>query len=235
MDWREHYEIVPRQQVAFYLPCYDAISIPAHIEAIEKGDVAKICLRSKPQEPADQGYSFRMALKLEVTSVEPGCLEGRVNIGPLNPSWVGGPNLPHGTPIQVRREEVYSVQFAEDKKYESLPPQAAEYWDRCCAIHESVLKKISPVQYVYREKHLMLKDELPNSGWCFTTGSHPIAEEDFQSGKVISLPLALGCHFIFEGLSYDFQAWVAMMSGPLGASFKRDLKTGLFTPPARNQ
>ena len=235
MEFLEHYEIVPRQQVAFYLPCYDAISIPAHIEAIEKGDVAKICLRSKPQGPADQGYSFRMTLKLEVTSVEPDCLQGRVNIGPLNPSWVGGPNLPHGTPIQVRREEVYSVQFAEDKKYESLPPQAAEYSDRSCAIHESVLKRTSPVQYVYREKHLILKDELPNSGWCFTTGSHPIAEEDFQSGKVISLPLALGCHFIFEGLSYDFQAWVAMMSGPLGASFKRDLKTGLFTPPARNQ
>ena len=33
----------------------------------------------------------------------------------------------------------------------------------------------------------------------------------------------------------DFQAWVAMMSEPLGAGFKRDSKTGLFTPPARNQ
>jgi hypothetical protein len=62
IDWREHYEIVPRQQVAFYLPCYDAISIPAHIEAIEKRDVVKICLGSKPQGAADQGYSFRMPL-----------------------------------------------------------------------------------------------------------------------------------------------------------------------------
>ena len=121
MEFLEHYEIVPRQQVAFYLPCCDAISVLAHIEAIEKGDVAKICLRSKPQGPSDQGHSFRMTLKLEVTSVEPDCLRGRVNIGPLNPSWVGGPNLPHGTPIQVGREEVYSVQFAEDKKCESLP------------------------------------------------------------------------------------------------------------------
>jgi hypothetical protein len=235
VEFLEHFEIVPRQQVAFYLPCCDAISVPAHIEAIEKGDVAKICLRSKPQGAADQGYSFRMSLKLEVTSVEPDCFQGRVKVGPLNPSWVGGPNLPHGTPIQVRREEVYGVQFAEDKKYESLPPQPSAYWDRCCAIHESVLKKTSPVQFVYREKRFILKDELPNSGWCFTTEGHPIAEEDFQSGKVISLPLAMGGHYIFDGLSYDFEAWVAMMSEPLGAGFERDLKTGLFTPPAGNQ
>jgi hypothetical protein len=104
MEFLEHFEIVPRQQVAFYLPCYDAIGVPAHIEAIEKGDVAKICMRTKPQGPADQAYSFRTSLKLEVTSVQPDCLDGRVNIGPLNLSWVGGPNLPHGTPIQVRHE-----------------------------------------------------------------------------------------------------------------------------------
>src|SRR6516164_8042624 len=97
MEFLEHYEIVPRQQVALYLPCCDTISIPAHIEAIGKGDVAKICLRSKPQGPADQGYSFRMTLRLEVISVELDYLQGGVNIGPLNPSWVGGPNLPHGT------------------------------------------------------------------------------------------------------------------------------------------
>ena len=80
MDLREHYEILPRQQVGFYLPCYDLISVPAHLEAIEKGDVAKIYLRSKPKLVADQGGLFRLAFKFEVTSIESDCLQGRVNI-----------------------------------------------------------------------------------------------------------------------------------------------------------
>ena len=41
---------------------YDLISFPAHLEAIEKGDVAKIYLRSKPKLVADQGGLFTLGL-----------------------------------------------------------------------------------------------------------------------------------------------------------------------------
>ena len=236
MDLRKHYEILPRLEVGFYLPWYDLISFPAHLEAIEKGDVAKIYLRSKPKLVADQGGLFTLAFKFEVTSIESDCLQGRVKAVPPNLTSIGGPSLTNGTPIEVKREEIYSVHFADEKKYQGMRPEPDAFRDRSCAIHESVLKGTSPVRYFYREKtNLNLNAELPESGWCFTTETHPIREEDFHSGKVFSVPLAFSQHFILEGLSYDYGALGEILNEPLGAGFRRDPETGLFTRVTRDE
>ena len=144
--------------------------------------------------------------------------------------------MTNGTPIEVKREEIYSVHFADEKKYQGMRPEPDEFRDRSCAIHESVLKGTSPVRYFYREKtNLNLNAELPESGWCFTTETHPIPEEDFHSGKVFSVPLAFSQHFILEGLSYDYGALGEILNEPLGAGFRRDPETGLFTRVTRDE